>query len=66
LKRLSRKKISKKLKKLFGTLLIIDSTEIKDRYTKLYILYEAKKKVLIDFKIGGYPETEQAEILLKI
>jgi hypothetical protein len=65
LKRLSKKKISKKLKKLFGTLLVIDSTEIKDRYTRLHVLYEAKKKVLIDFKIGGYSETEHAEILLE-
>jgi hypothetical protein len=65
LKRLSKKKISKKLKKLFGTLLVIDSTEIKDRYTRLHVLYEAKEKVLIDFKIGEYSETEQAELLLE-
>jgi carbon starvation protein CstA len=39
LKRLSRKKISKKLKKLFGTFLVIDSTEIRGKYTRLHICY---------------------------
>lgn len=58
LKRLSKKKISKKLKKFFGTLLVIDSTEIKDKKTRLHILYETKAKILIDCEIGGYSEIE--------
>jgi hypothetical protein len=65
LKRFSRKKMSKKLKKLFGTLLVIDSTMIKNKHTRLHILYEAKEKVLIDFNIGGYAEAEQAELLVE-
>ncbi|WP_157782468.1 hypothetical protein [Thermosipho africanus] len=53
LKRLSKKKVSKKLKRLFSTLLVIDSSEIRGKKKRLHLLYEAKKKVLLYFEIGN-------------
>ncbi len=65
LKRLSKKKVSKKLKRLFSTLLVIDSSEIRGKKKRLHLLYEAKKKVLLDFEIGNNREVEHAEIMLE-
>lgn len=46
LKRLSKKKVSKKRKRLFGTLLVIENTEVRDKKKRLHLLHEAK--VLLD------------------
>ncbi|WP_241229939.1 transposase [Thermosipho globiformans] len=65
LKRLSKKKVSKKLKRLFSTLLVIDSSEIRGKKKRLHLLYEAKEKVLLDFEIGNNKEVEHAEVMLE-
>ena len=65
LKFISKKKLSKKLKKLFGTLLVIDSTPLKWKNLRLHMLYEARAKVLLSFNIGGFNEAKEAEYLLE-
>jgi hypothetical protein len=65
LKRLSKKKVSKKLKRLFSTLLVIDSGEIRGKKKRLHLLYEANAKVLLDFEIGNNKEVEHAEVMLE-
>jgi hypothetical protein len=65
LERLSKKKVSKKLKRLFSTLLVIDSSEIRGKKKRLHLLYEAKGKVLLDFEIGNNREVEHAENMLE-
>ncbi|WP_148203260.1 hypothetical protein [Thermosipho africanus] len=65
LKRLSKKKVSKKLKRLFSTLLVIDSSEIRGKKKRLHLLYEANAKVLLDFEIGNNREVEHEEIMLE-
>ncbi|MDK2901055.1 MAG: hypothetical protein PWQ45_1645 [Thermosipho sp. (in: thermotogales)] len=65
MKRLSKKKVSKKLKRLFSILLVIDSSEIRGKKKRLHLLYEANAKVLLDFKIGNNREVEHAENMLE-
>ncbi|WP_241229943.1 transposase [Thermosipho globiformans] len=57
--------MSKKLKRLFSTLLVIDSSEIRGKKKRLHLLYEAREKVLLDFEIGNNKEVEHAEIILE-
>ena len=64
LKFVSKKKLSKKLKKLFGTLLVIDSTPLKWKNLRLHMLYEARTKVLLSFNVGSFNEAKEAEFLL--
>ncbi|MBZ4649337.1 hypothetical protein [Thermosipho sp. (in: thermotogales)] len=63
LERLSKKKANKKLKRLFSTLLVIDSSEIRGKKKRLHLLYEAK--VLLDFEVGNNREVEHAEVMLE-
>jgi hypothetical protein len=63
LKRLSKYKLSKKLKGLLSALLVIDSSEIRVKKKRLHILYEAK--VLLDFEIGNNREVDHAEVMIE-
>ena len=65
LKFISKKKLSKKLKKLFGTLLVIDSTPLKWKNLRLHMLYEARAKILLSFNVSGFNEAKEAEFLLE-
>ncbi|WP_232618047.1 hypothetical protein [Thermosipho africanus] len=60
---MSKKKANKKLKRLFSTLLVIDSSEIRGKKKRLHLLYEAK--VLLDFEVGNNREVEHAEVMLE-
>ena len=62
---ISKKKLSKKLKKLFGTLLVIDGTPLKWKNLRSHMLYEARAKVLLSFNVNGFNEAKEAEFLLE-
>jgi hypothetical protein len=62
LKRLSKKKVSKKLKIAHCQLLTAVKLEEEKR---LHLLNEANAKVLLDFEIGNNREVEHAEVMLE-
>ena len=55
-----------KLKKLFGTLLVIDSTPLKWKNLRLHMLYEARAKVLLSFKVVDSTKRKKLSFCWKI
>ena len=55
-----------KLKKLFGTLLVIDSTPLKWKNLRLHMLYEAGAKVLLSFKVVDSTKRKKLSFCWKI